>query len=154
MSHESTEWRYCPFSYPLIIRQFECELAKEVTRRDGPAIACRKEDAQTVCQRLFDELVAATLAAQGLEFDLTQIPASLLKKIQVGGILALDALVSGAGSLPAPATADKSKVESIYAVVQAAKAKNESWSSQHLAAVTQFVEAFQLQRRRQSTKSS
>jgi len=157
MTQAQGEWHFCPFAHPLMIRQFQCQQANEVTRRDGPAIACQNADAQVTCQSLFDYILAATLAAQGLNHDLTQIPSSLLKKIQVASILALQNLQPSTGAVPEKASTsgqvDTTGVESIYAVVQAAKAEHESWSSLALQPIIQYIESFQLQRRRNSQKN-
>lgn len=150
------DWHYCPFAHPLMIRQFGCEKANEVTRRDGPAIACRDVIAHAACQSLFDVVLAASLSAQGLEHDLTQIPSSLLKKVQIGSILAIQqGLESARHSENRENLAQQSdtQVASIHAVVQAAHSENKSWSSLKLQPIIKFIDTFQLQRRRQSRKS-
>ena len=155
-SANQEEWHYCPFAHPLMIRQFGCEQANEVTRRDGPAIACRDVTAHATCQSLFDVILAATLSAQGLQHDLTQIPSSLLKKVQVGSILAIQQSLQSktqAENSENLAQPSETQVASIYAVVQAAHSENKSWSSLQLQSIIAFIDSFQLQRRRQSRKS-
>jgi len=134
-----------------------CELASEVTRRDGPAIACQTASAQADCQSLFQALRETSLAHQGMEHDLTVVPSSLLKKIQVGGIIALQFCIQDKGQLPDSAenieNLGSTPIESINAVVQTAKAKFQLWSSLDLTQVASFIASFPLQRRRQSRKT-
>lgn len=85
----------CVFSAPLITRHSGCALAREVTRRGGPEIACTDEAAQAACAQLFDHLKTAALPAFGVEDDLLSMPHSVLVKIQHGGLLGLQRLVQG-----------------------------------------------------------
>jgi len=157
MTEAAEKWCYCPFSHPLMVRQFACQWAHEVTRRDGPAIACQQEDAHTICQDLFNVILAATLSAQDLPLDLTKIPSSLLKKIQFGSILALNSQLHGTAVHEPDAnaeSADSSRIENIYAVVQSAKVKYPLWSLLDLHPLIRFIDSYQLPRRRQSKPSA
>lgn len=151
------QWLYCPFAHPLMTRQMACEKADEVTRRDGPAIACQQAPSHEVCQGLFQVLLDASLSQQGMEHDLTVVPSSLLKKIQIAGIVALRQRLQGDGPLLADAEivehAVTNPIQSIHAVVQAAKAKFQIWSSLDLKEIASFIVSYPLQRRRQSKKS-
>lgn len=151
------QWQYCPFSHPLMTRQMGCELASEVTRRDGPAIACQQASAFQDCEELFHVLRDASLAEQQMEHDLTVVPSSLLKKVQIASIVALQSRLQDDGSTLAAAVhsdnSDKTSIQSINAVVQAAKAKFQSWSSLDLQDIAAYIVSFPLQRRRQSKKS-
>jgi len=79
----------CPFSAPLITRQFGCAHAKEVIHRGGAEINCTNTAAHTRCDQLFQRLKVAALPAFGVEDDLLSMPHSVLVKIQYGGLLGL-----------------------------------------------------------------
>ena len=83
----------CPFSAPLITRQFGCAQAQEVIRRGGAEINCTEAAAQSRCEQLFQSLKLATLPAFGVEDDLLSMPHSVLVKIQYGGLLGLQRLL-------------------------------------------------------------
>ena len=114
------EEQKCPFSAPLITHQFDCVHAKEVIHRGGTEIACNGGAVvQPRCDRLFQRLKAAALPAFGVEDDLLSMPHSVLVKIQYGGLLGLQRLLSD----PAPAA---ERVENIDALLQQAQTK---WGS-------------------------
>ena len=79
----------CHFRQPLITRDFACEHALEITYRDGPGIACQQEDAHQRCGLLSAALKAEALPALDMPDDLTVMPASVIIKIQYGGLIAL-----------------------------------------------------------------
>ncbi len=83
----------CPFSAPLITRQFGCALAQEVIHRGGTEINCTDAAAHARCDRLFQQLKQAALPAFGVEDDLLSMPHSVLVKIQYGGLLGLQRLL-------------------------------------------------------------
>ena len=85
----------CPFSAPLITHHFGCVLAKEVIHRGGTEIACTQEGAQARCAGVFGRLKAGALPAFGVEDDLLSMPHSVLVKIQYGGLLGIQRLLSG-----------------------------------------------------------
>ena len=77
----------CPFSAPLITRQFACTLAQEVIHRGGAEINCMDVAAQSSCTQLFQNMKQEALQAFGVEDDLLSMPHSVLVKIQYGGLL-------------------------------------------------------------------
>lgn len=79
----------CPFSAPLVTRQFGCTHAREVVRRGGAEINCTASTAHARCEQLFQRLKVAALPAFGVEDDLLSMPHSVLVKIQYGGLLGL-----------------------------------------------------------------
>lgn len=83
----------CPFSAPLITRQFGCAYAQEVVHRGGAEINCTEAAAQSRCEQLFQNLKLAALPAFGVEDDLLSMPHSVLVKIQYGGLLGLQRLL-------------------------------------------------------------
>ena len=83
----------CPFSAPLITRQFACALAQEVIHRGGTEINCTDAAAHARCERLFQQLKQAALPAFGVEDDLLSMPHSVQVKIQYGGLLGLQRLL-------------------------------------------------------------
>jgi hypothetical protein len=83
----------CPFSAPLITRQFGCAHAQEVIHRGGAEINCTDVAAQSCCVQLFLNMKLAALPAFGVEDDLLSMPHSVLVKIQYGGLLGLQRLL-------------------------------------------------------------
>jgi len=83
----------CPFSAPLITRQFGCAQAQEVIRRGGAEINCMDAAAQSRCEQLFQSLKLAALPAFGVEDALLSMPHSVLVKIQYGGLLGVQRLL-------------------------------------------------------------
>jgi len=83
----------CPFRHPIITRDYGCELSHEVTFREGPGITCANSDSWQRCTALFEGLKSAALPAFEVADDLTQMPASVISKIQYGGLAALASLL-------------------------------------------------------------
>jgi hypothetical protein len=83
----------CPFSAPLITRQFGCAHAQEVVHRGGTEINCTAAAAQSRCDQLFQHMKQAALPAFGVEDDLLSMPHSVLVKVQYGGLLGLQRLL-------------------------------------------------------------
>ena len=110
--NESSQALKCPFRATIMTRSFSCEHAEEITRREGPDIACDSPEANEKCNELFNQLKARALDAMGHEDDLTTLPASVLQKIQFGGLLGLQTQVDNAAS------ADK--VENVVVLVDKA----------------------------------
>jgi len=86
----------CAFNSTLLGERFGCAFAKAVVRRAGPDVACTSDRAHTRCEALFQHLKQAALPAFGVEDDLLSMPHSVLVKIQFGGLLGLQRLVTGA----------------------------------------------------------
>jgi len=72
---------------------FGCPNATEITRRDGPDIACTALNAHRDCEEFYRELKSQALIALGYKDDPTQTPASIVQKIQYGGLLGLQGQV-------------------------------------------------------------
>jgi len=100
----------CPFSAPLITRQFGCANSQEVIHRGGAEINCTDAAAHIRCHQLFQRMKLAALPAFGVEDDLLSMPHSVLVKIQYGGLLGLQRL------LRAESQVDE-RVEDIQALV-------------------------------------
>jgi len=86
----------CPFSAPLITRQFGCANSQEVIHRGGAEINCTDAAAHARCDLLFQRMKAAALPAFGVEDDLLSMPHSVLVKIQYGGLLSLQRVLRAA----------------------------------------------------------
>jgi hypothetical protein len=102
----------CPFHSTLIARDFGCQHAIEVTRREGPDAACGNATAHQACTRFFAALRGAAVPAFGVADDLTVMPHSVLVKIQFGGLLGLQRLMAR--------EAQPDKVDNVTAVVMQA----------------------------------
>ena len=87
----------CPFSAPLFAEDFACPRAEPVIRRGGTEIACRSETARARCAGLHQAIKSAALTDQGYTDDLTQVPHSLLVRIQYGGLLGLQRVLAEGG---------------------------------------------------------
>ena len=84
----------CPFRHPIITRDYGCENAQEVTFREGPGIVCVNNDSWQRCTVLFEALKSAALPAFEVVDDLTEMPASVIRKIQYGGLSALASMLN------------------------------------------------------------
>lgn len=92
MANQPQQYK-CPFRHPIITRDYACEFAQEVTFREGPGIACANPDSWQRCAALFKGLKSAALPAFDVPDDLTEMPASVISKIQYGGLAALASLL-------------------------------------------------------------
>jgi hypothetical protein len=104
----------CPFASPLIGGDFGCAHAHSITRRGGPDIGCDSATASADCGALFERLKAAGLPAFGVPDDPTQMPHSVLVKLQYGGLLGLKACLDDR---------DAERVEDIFELLARAKGR-------------------------------
>ncbi len=130
----------CAFSGALIGKQYGCQYALEVTRREGPSIACTSEKMQQKCAVLLDKLKTAALSHFGYEDDLTQMPHSVLMKIQSGGLAGLQKHLQGASSVEA--------VENIEQLVNDAEKRFGDLSAIPFSDFVRDIVEFKLRRRR------
>jgi hypothetical protein len=84
----------CPFSATLVTEDFGCRNAVGIVRRGGAEIACTSNVAHARCQKLFQKLKETALPAFGVADDLLQMPHSVEVKIQYGGLLGLQRIIS------------------------------------------------------------
>ena len=83
------ENRICPFSATLVKDDFACRHASQVVRRGGVEIVCASGADHQRCTALLQAFKAVALPAFEVSDDLTQMPHSVLVKIQFGGLLGL-----------------------------------------------------------------
>ena len=120
-------------------RTFSCQYAEEITRREGPDIACNSTSANALCVEFFTQLKATVLPELGFEDDLTTMPASVLQKIQFGGLL---------GLYNALHHATTESIDNIHVLVEAAKQYYTEVSEFPYAQCTAAIRDYQLKRRR------
>ena len=133
----------CRFRNPLITRAFACEFAHEITDRNGPGIICLNEVSHKHCSQLFDTLKAAALPILGMPDDLTMMPASVITKIQCGGLIALsDALEKQALEKHEPS-------ENINALVESVFESYENLNDLNFGLIIQTIKDYKLRKRRQ-----
>jgi hypothetical protein len=77
---------------------FGCVHGRRITRRGGPDIGCDAAEQSQRCGALFERLKTAALPAFDVVDDLTQMPHSVLVKIQYGGLLGLAEALGGDGA--------------------------------------------------------
>ncbi|WP_462331051.1 hypothetical protein [Thiohalocapsa halophila] len=94
--------RKCPFAAPITTARAACRHATEVVRRGGSEYDCADAAAHDRCTALFAGLKRAGLDAFQVEDDLTQMPHSVLVKIQTGGLTGLRRLLEPATEADAP----------------------------------------------------
>ena len=129
----------CPFSAPLVKQDFACMHAQEIIRRGGSEIACHQSDAHGDCMTLHATIKASALQAMELEDDLLSLPHNVLVKIQYGGLLGLQHLISD--------TQDDA-VADIATLVSEVKLQFNTPESIPLDAVNKTIIDFKTQRRR------
>lgn len=83
----------CPFSAPVVKKDFACKYAQEIIRRGGSEVACQQSSSHNVCSALHGRIKTSALQAMALEDDLLTLPHNVLVKIQYGGLLGLKNLV-------------------------------------------------------------
>jgi len=86
--------RICPFGSTLVAEVCHCIHADQVVRRGGAEIVCQDEVAYVRCTELFQQLKNVALPEFEVEDDLTTMPHSVLQKIQFGGLLGLQQLIT------------------------------------------------------------
>lgn len=130
----------CAFSGALMGKQYSCQNALEVTRREGPSIACTEENMQQKCTELLDHLKAAALPCFGYEDDLSQMPHSVMMKIQTGGLTGLQNHLQG--------TPGVLVVENVENLVVTAEQRYGDFNRIPYADFVQEIVDFKLRRRR------
>ena len=129
------EQHRCPFSAPLISHHFACTHAQEVIRRGGTEIECANASTHARCEQLFHCLKTASLSAFGVEDDLLSMPHSVLIKVQYGGLLGLQRLLSS----PVPAAERVEDINTLVAQAQASFGSAEATPCDQLVAeITAF----------------
>lgn len=128
----------CPFRHTLVTRDYGCEHAQEVTFREGPGIACTSPESWERCRTLFEALKAASLPAFEVADDLTEMPASVIGKIQYGGLAAL------AGLMP---EAEK-PLTNINALVEAVMDKYGAIEQLDYDAIVPIIKDYRMRKRR------
>ncbi len=131
----------CPFSATLARDTFGCTHAEPIIRRGGTEFSCRDSGAHGRCLQLYGKLKDAGLVAFEVADDLTQMPHSILVKIQYGGLLGLQRI-----TLENPP--DAGRVADIQALVTAAIACFGSVQAFPCEQLTGGMTAYTLTRRR------
>jgi len=128
----------CPFRNTLITKDYGCENAREATHRDGPGVICDQTEAHNRCVVLFEALKTATLPALNIPDDLTQMPASVIGKIQYGGLAALSEMLAQ----------NHSSIDNINALIEAASNKYQNIKDFDFEKIVPVIINYKLQRRR------
>ena len=128
----------CRFRNPLITRVFACEHAHEITDRNGPGIVCQLESAHQHCSLLFDTLKAVALPILGMPDDLTVMPASVITKIQCGGLVALSQTIG-----------KHEPSENISALVESVFETYEDLGDLDYGLIIQTIKNYKMRKRRQ-----
>jgi len=132
----------CAFSNTLVTNQFGCGKGVQVTRRGGPDVACTSDEAHRRCEGLFQRMKEAALPAFGVEDDLLSMPHSVLVKIQFGGLLGLQRMLTEDSAASAAVA-----VDDIDALVDRAVAKYGSLESIPCPAFVRDMTSYKLKRR-------
>ena len=120
----------CPFSATLARETFGCNHAERIIRRGGTEFSCRNPASHARCLQLFGQLKDAALTAFDVPDDLTQMPHSVLVKIQFGGLLGLQRITQAHPP-------ESGRIEDIDALVSNAVKRFDTLQSipcEHLAA--------------------
>jgi hypothetical protein len=129
----------CPFAAALTRSVATCHAAQEVVRRGGTEIDCRLPPAHARCTELFDGLKARGLTAFDVEHDLTQMPHSVLVKIQCGGLVGVHRLLGGSD--------DSTPIADVADLVERALAQFGTAAGIPSAELDDAIRSFQLERR-------
>lgn len=129
----------CPFGSTLVTETCECVQAEQVVRRGGAEIICQDDAVHSRCVNLFQRLKHAALPEFEVEDDLTTMPHSVLQKIQFGGLLGLQTLLTGQAA---------DTVTDVASLVDAAETKYHDLEGLPYAELVAFITAYTLKRRR------
>lgn len=129
----------CAFSNTLVTNLFACEKGEQVTRRGGPDVVCTSPEAHTRCEQLFQRMKAAALPAFGVEDDLLSMPHSVQVKIQHGGLLGLQRLLS--------TEAASTGIKNIHALIDQAVDKFNGLEFISYSALIEDMTSYKLKRR-------
>lgn len=129
----------CPFSATLARDDFACKHAEQVIRRGGAEFACQSAAAHARCCRLYDCLKGAALPALGFEDDLLQVPHGVLTRVQFGGLLGLQRLITGESG---------AAVDDIDSLVDTASTRFDGIESIPCPRLVDDISSYQLPRRR------
>ena len=135
------ENRICPFSATLVKDDFGCHHASQFVRRGGAEIACASASDHQRCMALLQAFKAVALPAFEVSDDLTQMPHSVLVKIQFGGLLGLQRSMH-------PDNAAGATVSDIATLVDAAEKQYTSISAVPCASLVADMTSHKLSRRR------
>jgi hypothetical protein len=135
------ENRICPFSATLVKDDFGCRHASQIVRRGGAEIACASAADHRRCTALFTAFKGAALPAFEVPDDLTQMPHSVLVKIQFGGLLGLQRSMH-------PDSAAGDSISDIATLVGEAETRYTSVSAIPCAALVESMTTHKLSRRR------
>ena len=131
----------CPFTAPLVKKDFLCPQADEVIRRGGSEIACKNQASHGQCTTMHTQVKLSALAAMDLEDDLLTVPHNTLVKIQYGGLLGLQAMMS-------PEKTDSTQVENIEKLIAQAGSTYGELANVPLETINEAIANFKTQRRR------
>ena len=131
----------CPFTAPLVKKDFLCPQADEVIRRGGSEIACKNLASHSQCTKMHTQIKLSALAAMNLEDDLLTVPHNILVKIQYGGLLGLQAMIF-------PEKANSIQVENIENLIAEASSAYGELANMPLETINETISNFKTQRRR------
>jgi hypothetical protein len=129
----------CPFGSTLVTETCECVHAEQVVRRGGAEIICQDDAAYSRCYNLFQHLKQAALPEFEVEDDLTTMPHSVLQKIQFGGLLGLQTLLTDQAA---------DKVANVASLVDAVEAKFGRIDNLPVGELVHYITEYKLKRRR------
>lgn len=130
----------CPFRATIMTRTFACTHASEITRREGPDIGCDSEELNSKCIECYTALKTRALPELGYSDDLTETPASVLQKIQFGGLLGLNAATSQSEA--------NESIENISALIGQSYAQYSELDNFPYSQCLQYIKSYKLKRRR------
>ncbi|MGD8783094.1 MAG: hypothetical protein PVG75_01595 [Thioalkalispiraceae bacterium] len=130
----------CPFSAPLVKKDFSCQYAKEIIRRGGAEIACKKIEMHERCCTLHAKIKQPALHALDYNDDLLEVPHNMLIKIQYGGLLGLQDLHS-------PQSVEAERIPDIASLVNQVAEKFQQFENLPYDQLNQRIIGFKTQRR-------
>lgn len=128
----------CPFRNTLITRDYGCEYSQEVTHRDGPGIVCGDRQAYQRCIDIYTALKDAALPVMGQPDDPNLMPASVISKIQYGGLQSLSEMLGQKAD----------RIENINAMMEALIEKFSGVAAIDLQKTAEVIQNYQLRKRR------
>ncbi|WP_462321404.1 hypothetical protein [Halochromatium sp.] len=127
----------CPFASPITSGRARCVHAREVVRRGGSEYDCQEVAAHERCTELHARLKTVALSAFQVQDDLTEMPHSVLVKIQGGGLTGLQRLMDG----------DPTSIDDVSLLVEQAIAHYGGLGALPVERLASDITGFKLERR-------
>ncbi len=129
----------CAFCNTLITEHYSCSNASNVVRRGGNEISCSVPEASKKCEIIYKSLKQVAAPAFDVDDDLLNMPHGIMVKIQHGGLLGLNAIVTGTS---------ENKISDISKLITDTEIKFKNFDSIPYESTINFITSYKVRARR------